>query len=219
MPILPDLLSQYPILTTLSSHISTLDLHHLALASRACHSAVRRNFDSLKRTCLCDGHGLAQRHAFSGPYAIRPGAYTWGKTRKIWKDEPIEVCLWNTTCDAAGALPCRKCGINVCEECRYYPREEPHAHYPQRRPHLNSPYQSENVHCLCPECDAQCEKGLQGKFLNTLCDCDIYKRWICWKCVREEREFDRKYYDEHTVLEGHSDETKTMHDHQFTRDV
>ncbi|CZT25107.1 uncharacterized protein RCC_10836 [Ramularia collo-cygni] len=219
MHALSDLLSQYPILTSLSSFISTLDLHHLATASQACRLPIERNFDTLKRNCLCDGRGLALRHNFSGPYSIIPGAYTWGNTRKLWQDEPIEVRLWKTVCDSTNALPCQKCNVGICEECRYYPREEPRSHYPKRRPHLNSSFESENIICLCPKCDAEVEQELQGRYLNVLCDCDVYKRWVCWKCVREEQNFSGHYYHDHTVLDADSDETKSVHDHQFTRDV
>lgn len=32
-------------------------------------------------------------------------------------DEEIEVRVWNLKCDAANALPCLKCGTNVCGVC------------------------------------------------------------------------------------------------------
>lgn len=127
MPSLQSVTTQYPVLTTLSSWLSTLDLYHLSLASKHFNAhilASKSIFDHLKRTALCDGRGLQQRQNFQGPYRLDSAfAYTWGNSRKIWADEPVEVRLWNIECDAAGALPCRKCGINVCEECRRYRRE------------------------------------------------------------------------------------------------
>jgi hypothetical protein len=217
-----DLISAHPVLSSLASFISTVDLFNLALTCKSSYLPILsspRAFQTFRRNCLCDGRGLAERQAFAGLYSLHNVFYFWGHKRHIWKDEPIEARLYATKCDAAAALPCRKCNINVCEECRYYPREPPHSTYPERRPHLNSPWQSENVMCLCPECDERCESELAGRFLSELCDCDIYARWICKKCVEEEQKFTSDYYKNHTKWEGEDDNTKTMHDHQFTRDV
>ena len=213
------LISRYPILQSLTCFLSTRDLFHLSLICKSSYRAILASgttFNILRRKCLCDGRGLSERQSFTGLYHLA-GWYTWGNKRHIWEDEPIEVRLFNTKCDEVGALPCRKCGINVCEECRYYPRERPRS--PQRRPHLNGSLESENVMCLCPECDARLEDELRGNFLNELCDCDLYTRWICSKCVEEEYLFTRSYYDNHTELEGNSDATKSLIDHQFDRDV
>lgn len=75
--------------------------------------------------------------------------------------------------------------------------------------------------CLCTECDAKLEsEKIQGKFLNELCDCDIYTRWICHKCVLEERQFTRDHYSNHTAHEWDDRYwdgkgiTKVMGDHQ-----
>lgn len=123
---LQTLTAQYPILTHLASFLSTLDLYHLSLTSKHFHShilASKSIFNTLKRSALCDGRGLKQRQNFEGPYRLGRWNYIWGKGSKIWADEPIEVRLWNLKCDEAGALPCRRCGVNVCEECRRYRRE------------------------------------------------------------------------------------------------
>ena len=55
--------------------------------------------------------------------------------------------------------------------------------------------------------------------MNELCDCDIYTRWICYKCVTEERQFTLDYYKNFTGSEwddgeGGPRETKIMGDHQ-----
>lgn len=71
--------------------------------------------------------------------------------------------------------------------------------------------------CLCPPCDEKLESELAGKFLNDLCDCDMYMRWICNKCVSEGKSWTREYYDKCTVLEG-GGVSKEVMDHQFTRD-
>lgn len=241
------LLSQHPILRTLATFLSTLDLYNLGRTSHAHFSYVlssKHAFNILSCESICDGRGLADRQNFQGLYSLARRSYVWGNTRKIWQDEPIEVELYGAKCDAAHALPCRKCGVNICEvhhalsqwkqahvlntqECRYYPREPPHAGYPRRRPYLNSPWQNENVMCLCDQCDARLESELRGKFLNELCDCDIYTRWICHKCVREERKFTRQYYEKYTSHDWDpvddpstelefSEPGKVMGDHQHT---
>lgn len=80
--------------------------------------------------------------------------------------------------------------------------------------------------CLCDPCDAAVEATLKGKFLNELCDCDIFTRWICRKCVKAELEFTWDYYKKHTKGEWESEDyeaecerTKTMGDHQHSRHV
>jgi hypothetical protein len=214
------LLSQYPILESLASFVSTLDLLNLALTCRTNHQTILPSgkiIPALQRSCLCDGHGLAERQAFTGLYRLS-NFYIWGPTeRRVWADEPVEVQLWALDCDEAGALPCRKCGINVCEECRYYSRERPDR--PNRRPHLNAAWQNENIMCLCEDCDVAAEEQLRGCFLSELCDCDRYARWICSKCVKEEQKFTNEYYDKHTVFEGDRESTKSMVDHQHNRSV
>ena len=116
---------RHPILRELSSFLSTLDLFHLALTSRTHHSYILASlctFDALRRNCLCDGSGLTQRQDFAGLYSLQRRGYVWGHQRKIWQDEPIEVRLYATKCDEAGALPCRKCSINICEVSLEDPR-------------------------------------------------------------------------------------------------
>lgn len=214
------LISQYPVIQSLSSYLSTLDLYHLALTCKEFHSYIlpsKTTFDVLRRNCLCDGHGLAERQACRGLYNPSSVNYSWNNKRHlVWYDEPIEVRLYNVKCGETTALPCRKCGLNVCEECRYYPRERPRS--ANRRPHLNVLARSENVMCLCRECDPILEDELRGQFLNELCDCDIYTRWICSKCVKEEQTFAFEYYKNHTVFGGLR-ATKYLSDYGGTRDV
>lgn len=218
MASLPLLISAYPILRSLASFISSRDLFNLARTCKSNYQNIlssKRTFHALRRHCLCDGLGVLERQNFNGLYFLR-GWYVWGDERRIWNDEPIEVRLYNTKCEVE-ALPCCKCGINICEECRYYPREPPPSSRQPGRPHLNAAWQSENVMCLCPECDGRVEEEVRGRFLNELCDCNAYARWICSKCVKEERKFTRDYYEKHTAMDGYG-ETKHMTDHQFDRD-
>ena len=118
MATLTTLVAHYPILRVLSSFLSTLDLFHLALTNRTLHSYIlcpQAIFNALRRDCLCDGSGLVKRQNFAGLYSLKRRNYNWGGRRKVWQDEPIEIRLYRTKCDGAGALPCRKCSINICE--------------------------------------------------------------------------------------------------------
>ncbi|KAI1452643.1 hypothetical protein F4805DRAFT_23021 [Annulohypoxylon moriforme] len=197
-PRLLDLISQYPILETLASYISTRDLFHLGLTSQAYHAYILATptvFEALRRFCLCDGRGLQRR--------IRALDYKY--LDRIDDDPEIEVRLYAKKCDEAGALPCRKCGINICEECRVCPRVAPnlppYRSYPERRPHLSSSGDVLNIMCLCDTCDAALEEQLRGKFLNELCDCDRYRRWICPRCSDEETIWSGLYYNTYTAAE------------------
>ena len=123
---LQDLTAQYPVLNCLSSWLSTLDLYRLSLTSKHVYNhilASKSVFETLKRTTLCDGHGLQKRQDFDGPYRTANWSLWFGHAPRVEQNEPIEVKLWNLKCDEAGALPCRRCGFNSCEECRRYQRE------------------------------------------------------------------------------------------------
>ena len=88
--------------------------------------------------------------------------------------------------------------------------------------------------CLCPPCDEKLEETVvKDKFLNRLCDCDAYTRWICHKCKVEENNFTDDYMKNHTfgVYVGSAGyepqegdpryklESKVMGDHQHDRTV
>ncbi|KAJ4258068.1 hypothetical protein NW762_008208 [Fusarium torreyae] len=233
-PGLEDLISSYSILSTLTPWLSTLDLYHLARTNRSFYSFVYSSpkiFSSLSRHCLCDGRGLATRQNFGSPYHKNRMSGRWDINPHFTGDEEIEVRLYNTKCDEAGALPCIKCGINICEECRCYPRAAPPNAYPNRRPHLRGSFELDNVMCLCDKCDDVAEEEVTGKFLNELCDCDIYTRWICVRCEGEERETSRRYFEDCTQMEwdwiirddvdfgDDCEPSKTLHDHAFERAV
>jgi len=114
------LLSQYELLEWIARHLSTIDLFYLSLTCSEVYQIVRQSetvFQRLKRLSLCDGRGLKARQEFKGlqrPYYF----YDEGKGYRANYDEEIEVRVWNLKCDATNALPCSKCGINVCEVCR-----------------------------------------------------------------------------------------------------
>ena len=86
---------------------------------------------------------------------------------------------------------------------------------------------------LCDSCDAKAEADVKGQFLNELCDCDRYTRWICDPCRREETSLYRDYFSKHTLMEwdwpcGEYDDddedyeyapSKYTHDHQHDRAV
>jgi hypothetical protein len=182
--------------------MSTVDLYNLALTNRTHYSHILGSptlFKKLRRLCLCDGRGLVKRQNFQRPYYTNRGAGEWTRNSHLYSDEEIEVKLYNAKCDEGGALPCVKCGINVCEECRYYLRARPS--YKTRRPHVDSARQISNIMCLCPECDSAVEEEVKGQFLNELCDCDPWARWICTRCKIEESDFDTEYCKKHTLKE------------------
>ncbi|KAK3682784.1 hypothetical protein B0T22DRAFT_471962 [Podospora appendiculata] len=226
------LLACYPILSTLASHVSALDLLNLALTSRANHAHILASppiFAKLRRSCVCDGHGLRDRQDQTGLYKHYSKGYTPPGPRvpdaeeDIDSDEEIEVRVFNRTCGEA--LPCVKCGINLCEECRYYPRVR--GWYSQScRPHLNGAWQMTNVMAMCTACGEKQEDQLKGRFLSELCDCNIFRRWVCSKCVVEEQQEFAEYRRNFTAPEFVPEEdleyerfvgTSWIQDHQFIR--
>jgi hypothetical protein len=118
MATLATLVAQYPVLRHLSSSLSRRDLLNIALTCRTHFSFIlssRNVFEALLRDSLCDGSGLEKRQNFEGLYNLTRRSYSWGRGRKIWQDEPIEVRLYGTKCDEVNALPCVKCGVKICE--------------------------------------------------------------------------------------------------------
>lgn len=107
------ILSQYDILDTTAQYLSLLDLFRLAITCSRFYALIRKPdtlFSHWKRIALCDGRGLKARQEFRGIYAsIRPGCC------RPEFDEELEVRVWNLQCDASNALPCLKCGLNICE--------------------------------------------------------------------------------------------------------
>ncbi|TIC95055.1 hypothetical protein CH35J_008791 [Colletotrichum higginsianum] len=227
-PTLGQLVSAYSILPTLATWLSTVDLFHLALANRAFHSHILGSpnvFAVLRRRCLCDGRGLALRQAYKPPYRKLKQTGGPSNNQSWYPDEEIEVRVFNAKCDEAGALPCLRCGINVCEECRYYPRASPVES--DRRPHLREwgSHVFKNILCLCDGCDARTEAEVAGQFLNELCDCDSYRRWICTRCRRQEDVDYYEYKEKRMLMEWDLDNSwdsevpyppsKMMQDHAF----
>ncbi|KAF4333505.1 hypothetical protein FBEOM_12687 [Fusarium beomiforme] len=231
-PSINELISSYSILTSLAPWLSTLDLLNLSLTSKSAYGYIRSSpeiFKSLSRHCLCNGRGLVIRQAYAHAYYRKRMAGRWTINSSFDGDEEIEVRLYNVKCDEAGALPCVKCGINICEECRCYPRAAPPSAYPNRRPHLTGSFELNNIMCLCEECDKKTEEEVAGKFLSERCDCDVYTRWICVRCEEDERKTTRRYFDERTQMEwdwvvsedvssgDDYEPSKTMQDHQHVR--
>ncbi|CEJ94825.1 hypothetical protein VHEMI10334 [[Torrubiella] hemipterigena] len=230
------LITSYPILQSLASQLSTLDLFHLALTNKTFYSQILASdliWDKLRRRCLCDGHGLRDRQERRGLHHARDSKYIRRKDgrREIYEDEEIEVRVYNLTCRADDTLPCAKCDVNVCEECRYYPRLP--RDYLSRRPHLNGAFLLKNIIVLCTQCDDKVEKEVSGKFGSELCDCDPFTRWVCGKCHADELKLGEDYLEKHTkgvwVIEEEQEyseddgpewpDTMEMTDHQFSRFV
>lgn len=112
---LTHLFTQYELLELTAQNLSTLDLYHLALTNSDLYNLIKippAKFARLARVSICDGKGLLSRQAhpvvnnWRTGFEGRPPAY----------DEEIEVRVFNIKCNERGALPCVKCGINVCEE-------------------------------------------------------------------------------------------------------
>lgn len=197
------ILSQYPILSILAENLSALDLFHLSLASKTTHSYIQPNrkvFSALTRQSLCDGHGLLARQEFNGPYSLESRHYNFGNRRVIHDDEPIEVHLWAQKCDEANALPCIKCGVNICEECRFLDRIALKAGELYRRPFPHPNWEHNNFIGMCLDCDAKTAKEVSGKFLYEDCVCDAWDRWICLKCYGEETDANNQYERGYTAF-------------------
>ena len=180
------LLSQYELLESTAHHLSTLDLYNIALTCSDLYSLILNpnpKFEHLKREALCDGHGLQARQNFLGPFNQ---LHYYGYNRKPFHAEEIEVRIWNTKCDEANGLPCLKCGVNVCEECRFVPRVRDMRGWEScRRPHHNPAFQNANMICYCNDCD----QAVQERSGESFCDCNQYTRWICFCCkMKEQRE-------------------------------
>lgn len=120
MTYLVQVLSQYGILERTAQCLSTLDLFHLARTCSELYSNIRQTesvFSQLKRLNICDGRGLVARQEYQSLYGLDENNYVRGRWARAEYDEEIEVRVWNVTCDAANALPCLRCKINVCEVC------------------------------------------------------------------------------------------------------
>ncbi|TDZ24017.1 putative beta-glucosidase L [Colletotrichum orbiculare MAFF 240422] len=184
-------LSQYPILAALAQHLSRHDMFNLGWTCRRYHSYIHESdffFKNLTRHAPCDGRGLAQSLAFEEGSML-------ARLHRDFFEEPVEVRLRdNPKCDPDDTLPCVKCGTNVCEECRVYPRWPEGLSYSFGRPHLNETCTVKNVMCLCPECDRVMEEKVQGHFLDERCDCNVYTRWICYDCVELLEDTTATYY-------------------------
>lgn len=112
------LLSQYELLERTSHHLSALDLFNLALTCHNVYSLILESppvFNKLKRLTICSGQGLHKRQTFTGLYKPYHDEFTDRDMYGPRYDEEIEVRLFNINCDTYNALPCLKCGVNICE--------------------------------------------------------------------------------------------------------
>ena len=203
---LVSLFSQYEMLHITARYLSTIDLFHIALACSDLYTLIRKpdeKFRRLTQLTLCDGSGLQARQNFEGIYSGVPRykvdpLYDHGPRRH--GEEEIEVRVWTLRCDETGGLPCQKCGVNVCEECRFVPRvQEPTSYWTARFPWicLNNARQPCGMIYYCDECDAAVEARLNGAF----CNCDQYKRWVCLRCYHKE-EAEQSWYLSTCMIPG-----------------
>ena len=196
-PDLTSILSIYPVLSTLSRFISTLDLFNVSLTSKICQTYIQPGSDIFKVLCresLCDGRGLAARQNFCKPFYGPCNERDKTPPRPmIHDDDQIEVNVWAQRCDEVNALPCRRCGINICEECRCLHRVALKTGRLQRVPFPDDNGEHQNFFAQCTKCDAATEREIEGQFLNDRCDCDVWDRWVCCKCALQERELGEEY--------------------------
>lgn len=225
MPDIKFIFSQYELLTRTAEYLTTLDLFHTALTCHELHSSILKSpqvFDKLKRLAICDGHGLKRRQ---GPdhWNLRKGFRNSRNPRTGGpeKEEEIEVRLFHLQCHAFNALPCMKCGVNVCEECRYVPRvRNPDNEGYEAREILYYDESDQNYYllCYCAACDERIEQSLPPR-LSRFCDCNQYTRWICYPCRQKEDEESREYYASHTRLYSGGDDYDSdgiyIMEHQF----
>lgn len=99
---LTDVLSLYPILSTLSRYISALDLYHLALTSKDYRTYIQPGstaFSVLCRESLCDGSGMTTRQEYMEPFYHSPNIRKMTPTRpRVQYDDQIEVNVWASRC-------------------------------------------------------------------------------------------------------------------------
>ena len=204
------LCTQYGLLRGLAQYLTTIDLFNIALTCKHLNDLIlgqQRTFEELKKLNLCDGSGLRARQEES--------------KLENFSCHPKEnaTTLLNVQCDETGGRPCLKCGVNVCSECRCYPRVGD-SYGPCRRPHYSVTYQMYNIIAYCQACDEEVANRIGQEF----CECDRYTRWICHACdVRERREASW-YYENFTEFDGGGDEEEAarglmLGDHQHDRTV
>ncbi|KAK3942687.1 hypothetical protein QBC46DRAFT_405993 [Diplogelasinospora grovesii] len=77
---------------------------------------------------------------------------------------------------------------------------------------------------LCPPCEEKLDHDLKGKFVlsETLCDCDVLRRWICVKCALQEGNEAFDYLKKHTAAESSPCANRELYDRvveDVTREV
>ena len=134
--------SKYELLELTAQYLSTMDLYHVALTCSDTFELIMKlmsTFHRLRRVSSCDGSGLKARQDYAG---VR---YSNHPSFRRPREEEVELQVWNLRCDESSGLSCVKCGINVCEECRYVPRVGDPSYGPCRRPHHTACYSTANI--------------------------------------------------------------------------
>lgn len=191
------ILSRYPIVSTLASHLTSRDFVHLTLANRTTLSLLRSSrayFETLNRACICNGMGVLARRALG---ECRVG-HRFGKASRTLKMAPQVG-----DCQVVGR-PCDKCGTVVCEECCAYPEkgveelkplQDPPSSAPFYPPLLHSHYSVEVMVGMCPKCDEAAENRVRSEYPegHRMCVCDLSDRWVCHRCRDKERKLASEY--------------------------
>jgi hypothetical protein len=97
--------------------------------------------------------------------------------------------------------PCEKCGINICEECRFFPHfiAQPFFRPQENRPIFFDGCGEKVVMAMCASCDEQIEELVSSTYPDSrhVCDCDLFNRWVCFKCRQEEEKEGERRYNRH----------------------
>jgi hypothetical protein len=188
-PKLYELLSPYPIVSTLARYLTYRDMANLALANRTTYSLLhpsRSYFETIKKPCQgCSGHGM---RFLRSPDLLRQRWQVISRTLLRW-------ALF-ARCKVVRGRPCQKCGRETCRNCRfdpdfgvgYYGRGlwlyEEH----RNRPIFHKRYRGEVVMAMCPGCEERTEEWVRRTYPKgrDVCDCNLNRRWICHGCRYEE---------------------------------
>lgn len=129
-----DILVHYPILCSVAKHLTTLELLHLASASKLTAKACQlghSSFDDLKRYTVCDSSGALARSIWNcclldSPFE-NPGNTTFEKLAALVRAEVDDISCSQLffgnfsdgsvrkRCLQVDMHPCSKCKIMICE--------------------------------------------------------------------------------------------------------
>lgn len=124
-----DILVHYPILCSVVTNLTTLDLFHLASTSKLTAEIFRlkhATFDDLKRNTVCDGSGARAKWALDSAYEFPNDTILQGLGTLVRAKLDHGACyrmfsadylyrLSQGKCLQMNPRPCSKCNIMVCD--------------------------------------------------------------------------------------------------------